>query len=524
MPVKRRPPNRARRSIPAFVPAPVGGLNGRDSYAAMPISDAFLMDNWFPRNTTVDTRGGSVDYVQNINAPVESLEVYTGGAGSVMLAFAGGNIFDVSADSDVTPPLLRSGQNSSRITSAMFSNAGNQFLLVFSGLDQPLAFDGAAFTPLAYTGITGAPETLYGPHAFKGRVFIAQKDKLGFYYLDVGAIQGPAHFFDLSQVSLKGGSLVCITSFSNDGTGVGPEDYALFVTSEGEYILYNGTDPSNSANWALVGRYLGPVPIGHKGYFRFRSDVYFITREGVMSFSQIRQTGEGVAEDTYITSKLGVHYKDLTTYSFVHGWGGFIYPTGSMLIVNIPTTGSISGEYCQFAMNTDTNAWGRFIHLPSICWALFNRIPYFGTFDGRVVEFDAGATDNGKEVRAVARQAWSTFETETGIGVVDKQFHMASIILKADGQPNVSCNINVNFEDDQPAQVANLAENPGASWNIAAWNAEYWAGTSKAHTITLGFGKIGYVGSLWLEASSPVSRVQWVASRILTEHTNRGFI
>ena len=523
MPVKKRPPNRAKRAIPQMLPAPVGGLNGRDSLAAMPSTDAFLLDNWFPHNTSVDIRGGTLDFAWGLPAPVESLEVYTGAAGSKMLAFAGGGIYNATNTGAIGAAML-SGQNSSSVTAAMFSNAGAQWLLIFSGLDQPLGYNGAALTPLVITGMTGSESTLDRPHTFKERVFLTQKDQLGFYYLDVGAIQGVAHYFDLGEVSLKGGALTCITSFSEEGTGTGPQDYALFVTTEGEYILYNGIDPSNADSWSLVGRYFGPVPIGRKGWFKFRSDVYFITREGVMSFAQIRQTGEGVDTNEYITAKLGVHYRTLTKYTQTLGWDGFIYPTGGMLIVNLPMSGAISGAYTQFAMNTDTNSWGRFKGLPAICWALFNRIPYYGTYDGKIVQFDQTPTDNGVEIRAVGRQAWNTFDQAKAPGLVDKQFHFVSVVLKSDGIPNVSCNMNVNFQDDQPPQVGSITPNPGAVWDLATWNVDYWAGASSAHEVLIAIGKIGYVGSLWVEANSFSSSVEWIATRVLLEQTNRGFV
>jgi hypothetical protein len=489
----------------------------------MPVQDAFVMDNWFPKNTLCEIRGGTENYATGIPGPVESLAVYTGANGSKMLAFAGGGIYDVTAGG-VPGAALIAGRNSNRVTTAMFSNAGAQVLLIYSGQDQPLRYDGIAITPLVITGMSGSANTLYRPHVFKGRVYLAQLNELGFYYLDVAAIQGVATFFDLSQVSLKGGGIACITSFSQNDTGVGPNDYMLFVTTEGEYILYAGTDPSDPDAWSLVGRYLGSVPIGHEGCFRFRGDVYFVTKEGIMSFAQIRQTGEGVETDEYITAKLGVNYESATRYIGTHGWQGFAYPGGGMLIVNAPQTGAISGDYRQFAMNTDTNNWGAFKGIKSICWTLFNRRPYYGTYDGRVVLFDEGTKDNGVEIFATARQAWNPLDLEQGVGTMDKQIHFVSIVLKADGVPNVACNVNVNFEDDQPPQVGFITPSAGAVWDEAIWNVDYWAGAAKAQNILVPIGKIGYVASIWLQAGSYSSKVQWIASRILLEPTKRNFI
>jgi hypothetical protein len=504
-----------------MLPAPVGGLNGRDTYAAMPMTDALVLDNLFPYNTSVDTRGGTANWSTGMAGPVESLEVYNGGAGSDLLAFSLGSIFKVNAGGAVGAA-IHAGMVSSRVTSTMFSNAGAQFLLIFSGADAPMSYDGAATANLVITGLTGVQTTTHSPHPFKGRLFFAQQNQLGFYYLDVGAIQGASHYFDLSQIAFKGGYIQTITSFSQD-SGTGPQDYALFITSEGEYIVYAGTDPSDAAHWALVGRYYSAPPIGRKGWFKFRSDVYIITEEGIMSFTQIRQTGEGVLTQEYITAKLGRQYTDYVRFKDVHGWCGIIYPRGNMLIVNVPFSTSLSGEYAQFAMNTNTNAWGRFRQLHALTWALFNGRAYYGTYDGKVVKYDEGYTDNGAEIHAAARQAWHTFDSDK-VGIMDKQFHVAQVVLKADGRPSIACSVNVNFEDEKPTPLEAVASVPASMWDLSTWDVDSWGGSTVVQNIDISIGKIGYVASMWLEMGSLTSTVQWIASRILLEPTKRAFI
>lgn len=515
-----RTPNRKRRAVSATLSAPTGGLNGRDSYTDMPATDAFVMDNWFPYNTSVDTRNGCSDYATGLPGPVESLEVYTGAAGSKMLAFSNGGIYNVTLGGAVGAALA-AGKNSNRVTSAMFSNAGSQFLLIYSGADQPLSYDGAALTGLNITGLTGSQNTLFGPHVFKGRVFLAQQGQLGFYYLGVGAIQGAASYFDLAQQSLRGGAMACITSFSQESMGSGPQDYAVFATTEGEYILYAGTDPSNAANWALVGRYVGPPPIGRKGWFKFRSDVYFITQEGILSLTQIRQMGEDNESDKYITSKLGRQFDDISTaYNGVHGWCAVIYPRGNALYVNMPMTGATTGPYCQYVMNTNTNAWSRFLGWDALTWAVFNGRAYFGTNGGKVVLADEGYQDNGAQINAVCRQAWNTFDDNNGMGQADKQFHFAAFALAADGAPALSCALNTNFEDDRPTYLTSTTAAPGAAWDLAVWDEDSWAGGALTQTITVSVGKLGYIASPWMQVSPVGAPVRWFASRITLEKSN----
>lgn len=519
--VKVRQPNRARRAMPVTLSAPTGGLNGRDAYTDMPPNDAFRLDNWFPSNTSVDTRGGSADFATGMPGAVESVEVYTGGAGSKMLAFSDGDIYDVSLGGAVGAAIA-TGKVSNKVTTAMFSNAGSQFLLIYTGADAPMSYDGTTITDLVITGLTGSQDTLHSPMAFKGRMYIAQTGQLGFYYLAVGAIQGAASFFDLQQQSLKGGYTAAMVSFSED-SGAGPQDYAIFVSSEGEYIVYGGTDPSSAAAWSLVGRYYGPPPIGKKGWFRFRSDVYFITEEGIVSFSEIRKNGEAagntVDDSSFLTDKLGNLFKDAVTYQGTHGWCGMMYPRGNALYINVPRSGATSGEYTQFVMNTKGNKWCQYTDWDALCWTLFDRRAYFGTYDGRVVLADEGFTDNDAEIRCVARQAWNTFDDENGMGEADKHFHAVSFAMSADGQPAIACQLNVNFEDDQPQYSTPTAPAVGATWDLADWDAEFWSGAASTQNITVPVGKLGYIASPWMQAVSTAATIKWYATRIILEKT-----
>lgn len=519
MPIKqKRPPNRGRRAAPVTLSAPTGGLNGRDSFTDMPPNDAFQLDNWFPNLTSVDTRGGSLTYSTGLPAAVESLEVYTGAAGSQLLAFSDGAVYNATAGGAIGSSLI-SGLNSNLSTSCMFSNAGAQFLLMYTGADAPMSYDGTTLNALTITGLNAGTtqDQIFSGQAFKGRMFLAQYGQLGFYYLAVGAIQGAASYFDLSQQSILGGTLATITAVSQTNDGVGPQDYTLFVTSEGEYILYGGTDPSNAATWSLIGRYYGPPPIGKKAWFKFRSDVYFITEEGVMSFSQIVQTAEEGLDTESITAKLGRQYTDAAIYDTTQGWCGFIYPRGQALMVNVPLALNTDGGYQQFVMNTNSNAWCRYLKWDALCWGLFNRRAYFGTIDGRIVLADEGFTDDGAQVQAVGRQAWNTFDNDQGMGDADKQFHFATLAMQADGAPAIALSLNTNYEDDQPIYLTDVVGSTGAEWDIATWDVDEWAGGPGTRTITIPIGKLGYIASLWMQAASSVSGIRWFATRIILE-------
>jgi hypothetical protein len=516
--MQQRKVKRTQHSTPITLPAPVGGLNGRDGLADMPPTDAFVLDNLIPNNTTVDSRGGSEDYATGIAAAVETLEVYRGGSSSKMLGFAGGKIYDVSSAGAVGAALV-SGRVSNVVSTTMFSNAGSQFLLGVSGADQPFAYDGTTVTLTNITGLTGSQNDLHGIFSFKGRVYLAQKNQLGFYYLAVGAIQGAASYFDLSQQCKSGGYLVGIASFSRDA-GNGLNDYIVFMTSEGEYLVYAGTDPSSAATFALAGRYYSSAPIGRKGWFNFRSDLYIISDEGVVAFSQIMSNGEAGVDFEYLSSKLGRYISDLNRYSNVHGWCANVYPRSNLLIVNVPATSGINGTYYQFAMNTDTNRWCRFTDWNGISWCVFNKRLYFGTFTGEVVLADEGLNDNDEPIKADARQAYNYFDDGRGMGSADKQFHFGVFFVQSNGTPPISAELCVNFEDSAPLYAGSLDGGTGAVWDVASWDLAEWAGEGATQNFTVGFGKLGIAASIWMRAYLDGTSLRWYATRVVCQRAN----
>ena len=509
--------NTRQQGKPKTIPAPVGGLNGRDSLAEMDAKDAYLLDNWLPNTASVVSRKGNVEFVEALGAPVRSLEVYTGAAGDKLLAFAGGSIFNISTG---IASSLSSGKNSDEIVSTMFSNAADaaQHLLMTTGLDTPFYYDGTSIADLTLTGMTGTASTLNSVFAFKGRVYFGQRDKLGFYYLPTGLIQGALSFFDLGQVSRLGGYLVAMASYSGDG-GNGPRDYIVFITSKGECIIYDGYDPSDATNWNLVGRYYSAPPIGRKCTFNYNSDLVVITLEGAIPLSEIRRAGDakasGVENAEYValTSKLGKFLSDYNVNSDVVGWSGTSYPRAGLLIINVPTINAISGNYYHYVMNTTTKAWSRITNWNGICFAVFNQRLYFGKFDGRVMLGDEGRLDDGDPLLMDAKQAYNYFDDGSGNAAFDrKHFQWANMLVTCDGTPPLSAQFNVDYKETQPDYLNDVEDPSGAEWDTSLWDLAEWGADSNTQRVLITLNKAGVVGSLWARASLQGLTLEWFAT------------
>ena len=79
------------------IPAPVGGLNDRDSIADMDPKDAIILDNWWPYPSFVGIRKGSSNHATGFTNPVETLAEYLPAAGNPRIfAVSGASIFDAT--------------------------------------------------------------------------------------------------------------------------------------------------------------------------------------------------------------------------------------------------------------------------------------------------------------------------------------------------------------------------------------------------------------------------------------------
>lgn len=138
---QRPPPNRAQQAIIVQRPAPTGGLNARDALAAMPPTDAIVMDNWFPTPTFVQVRNGDQVWASGMPGAVDTVMAYNGFAARKLFGWSGGQLFDITVQGAVGAAII-SGMTSSRWQHSMFNAGGGNVLLCVDGVDAPRRYDG----------------------------------------------------------------------------------------------------------------------------------------------------------------------------------------------------------------------------------------------------------------------------------------------------------------------------------------------------------------------------------------------
>jgi hypothetical protein len=518
----RSNPGRRQVSTTRTVPAPVRGWNGRDSIAAMHPADAVIMDNWFPLASDIMLRKGSSDHVTGIGGDTpeetETLAAYRPESGSqVLFGFAGTDAYNVSSAGAVGSAVVSSLTNA-RWQHVNVSTSGGHFLLLVNGADDMLSYDGSSWTPIndgsspAITGV--ATNTLINIHVHKERVWYIPIASLDVWYTAAGAFAGALTKFPLGTVFKKGGYLVAMGTWTIDG-GDGADDLAVFVTSEGEVAVYQGTDPASDATWAKIGVYTIGQPIGRRCFAQLGGDLLIITTDGVIPCSKLSQAKENKA--VAITDNIQAAMADaVLLYGSRFGWEATLYPAGTMMLLNVPINSELQQ---QFVMNTVTKKWCRFRPLganpgwPANCFEVFNGELYFGGL-GVVRKAWTGTADAGVAVEGDLLPAFNSF----GTPAQKKHFKRVRPIIGWDSNPaEILIGIDVDFIQGTPTSSLALTPSSAGTWDSGTWDSSVWGGDILLNKEWYGVNGSGFAASLHMRVKSAQAQVRLAAISYLFE-------
>lgn len=391
----RSNPRRQAVSRPLLMPAPVKGWMPNLPLTGLPADGAALLDNWFCEADGVRPRGGSRRYVDGLGSDtVESLMPFVGTAGRRLFAAVGGNIFDVTDPAKVGSAVF-TGAAFSRWQHLNMATSGGPSLLGFNGVDVPFRFNGATFAPLTLTA--GAGDPIVNPSlviqgcTYATRLFLVSVGSTALLYTAPDTFQGPVGRLEVGASFPRGGAVRAVERWTHDA-GQGPDDYLVVLSSEGDIVVYAGTNPSDAAAWNLVGTYQTARPIGRRCMARLGGDVAVLTVDGVKKMSRIITQDSGVNEKKDPFYNVNPALRDAAIRSSDRGgWGLFTHRDRSMFLVNAPRVAS--GTADQYLMNIGTQAWSRWTGLGASCWASFDGKLYFGTTAGRVMQAETGFGD-----------------------------------------------------------------------------------------------------------------------------------
>ena len=428
-----------------------------------------------------------------------------------MFAWSGAVAYDVSAAGAVGAAVLTSLTNACWQTVNATTSGGN-FLLAVNGTDKLRLYDGTNWTTIDGTStpaITGVATTsLIHLNVHQNRVWYIEVGKLDAWYTDVGAITGALTKLPLGGVFHRGGYLMAMGTWTVDA-GDGPDDRAVFVSSEGEAAVYQGTDPASAATWSLVGVYQIGKPIGRRCLIKLAGDLLILTTDGVVSAAQYLVTGR-TNKSVAVTDRIQTAMADAVgLYGNNFGWELSFFAEGSMLLLNVAAT--VASE--QFVMNTITRAWSRFTAWDAECFAVLNGELYYGLL-GEVRKAWTGTSDVGATIESDLVQAFNYF----GSPAV-KHFKAAQPILGWDVNPvRIRMSMDTDFKVATPTSDITLPTSSSALiWDTGRWDVNTWGGAVEIQTNWYSLGAVGVAGSLHMQVSSADAIVEYSAAKILWE-------
>lgn len=501
-------PRRSQLTRTKNLAAPIGGWNARDSIATMPETDAVILTNLFPNTTGVALRNGSVNWATGLGNQVNTIMGFNPAVGPRKLfAAAGGSVFDVTASGPVGAAAISSLSTDKWIHTNFATSAG-PFLLMVNGADGYYVYNGTTWqsvtpssSPISITGVS--PANLAHVEVFASRVWFIERNSLHAWYLPVGQVGGTATQFDFSPIFKRGGTLVAMGVWTVDG-GYGMQDYAVWVTSEGEVAVYQGTDPSQASTWQKVGVYQLGTPMGNKCFLKYGGELLYIGKDGLGPISDMLASTRVNTEKNLTYKIQGAISTATSLYASNYGWQMMLHPLQNQLYLNVPVT---LGQQQQYVMNTITGAWCNFTGWAANCWERQNDFIYYGGNGVVVQAWTAALDDNGAQINGEALQAFSYLDSPQL-----KQIHMARPLIQTSGNPGILLGLNTDFDTAAPVGVPSFTQPAYGLWDQAKWDVGIWGTDQAIKKDWQWVSGIGYTAAMHMKISALDCSVQWIAT------------
>lgn len=497
-------------SILKSIPSPYGGWNARDAKSEMAPTDAIVLDNWVPGEQGCQQRRGFAVHATGLTGNfVESLIPYNkAGETAKLFAAADTRIFDVTVAGTATAVVT--GLTNARWQHTMFGTPGGHFLVICNGADSVRNWDGTSWTTPVITSATSS--TFINVCVHNTRLWFVENNSLKIHYLPVQSVAGAAKQINLSEHCELGGKLMAMASWSRDG-GSGPDDYAVFITSEGQVLVYGGNDPDDAATWGLVGKFNGPKPIGHRCLIKLGADLCLLSNQGLLPLPQYLGRSSAALKGTSLTEKIsGAFRSAVRSGGSNYGWQVIEYPKENLLIINVPITER--SEQHQYIVNLATGACARFKGMNAGCWALKGDDLYFGGNNGKVYAYGGSSvySDDSAPVTTLAIQAFQNFGTTR-----QKHFKMARPLISGpEGYaPGVSMLLDYNSETLPTFDPPNF-EAIGPFWDEELWDTALWSSGLVVSNLWQGINGTGVTGAIAV-SSQVTTALIWNQTDILFE-------
>jgi hypothetical protein len=470
------------------IDASVKGWHMNEPVSAMDPQAAVQLDNWFPEPGGLRLRYGYQQYATlpgMSGMPVQTLMTYLSGATQKLFAAAGtSTVYDVTPGGTGTSSLT--GMHSDRWQWINFATPAGQFLCAVNNSDPMQTYgpsgSGGALQWQA-SAITGPTAPLTNIWSFMGHLFFTEQNTSNVWWLPANAISGTAQSIPMGSLLYKGGYMVAGGQWTY-ATAYAVINLYVIVSSEGEVIVYSGTDPSSTSTWNKIGQFTIGRPIPWRCMLEINSDLVCLCEDGLMPMSKALQFDRAAAVKAAFTWDIEKAFSDAyQQYSGSFNWAILNYPWSHMALINVPSgpsapappgwPASTTGNM-QFILDLLTGAWCRYVGLDAMSWVVMQDRIFFGDRNGVVWQAETGSADKGgsaspQPITATWVSAYNDLDAPGRL----KQPRAMRVVFLAD--PSTTFNPKTSMSPDYdyappaaiPIVVSGLSGNTQAVWAAA---------------------------------------------------------
>jgi hypothetical protein len=464
-------------------------LKGLSRHAELGDADpllASIMTNWVVEDDRITVRPGYIKIGQiAANTPVSTLIPYQGSPTQKLVAASGTQIYDSSGAS------ISTGWGGDDWSWTYFSNlSAVDYTIMVNGHDGVVSWDGTTFVKETVTVPSGEP--WIAPLKFDkvlghmNLLWFADSDNMALYYLPLQQKSGALTLFPLNAMFKRGGHIVALYTWTIDG-GLGLDDALVVFSSNGEAVIYSGTDPAS--DFKLIGTFRFDAPLSKSSVVNYGGDLYVMISSGFVPMSTlVRAETEDLGK-----SDIGV-MRDFTEITVPHrdlfGWQVIFNHQTGHAICNMPTG---NGKYTQMVRRMVSQSWTKWQDVPSRCWGWLNNHTYFGSDDGGIfLGGEEYLNDNGAAINADVRFTWSSYKS-----VAKKKFKLMRLYTITDGLPRPFMDLETDYDNLPPVNQPEISFGPsgGSNWDTASWDTSDWAFVTQPRQDWQGITGLGRVGA-----------------------------
>lgn len=332
---------------------------------------------------------------------------------------------------------------------------------------------------LLFGAFTGVDTTdLEYVWTFKNRLFFVEKNSLSAWFLPVDSLVGAAAEIPLGGVFNRGGSLLFGSAWSLDSGsgGSGLSQQCVFVTTEGEIVVYQGDNPADPTAWEQVNTYRIGVPLGNKAHIRAGGDIVIATNIGFVPLSQAIQRDYAALSPSAVSYPIEDAWNEAVQLRGSTNWNCEVWPSAQMVIVSPPTTDDEPARW--FVANARTGAWASFTNWDATCVHVFKERCFYGSQDGKVVEANVTGLDQGTPYTATYLPLFDDLRSPASLKIAK----MARLVIRSSFVVKDQLSFQKDFVVNLPTAPNAAAVPAGSTWGGGIWGESVWGDSVAINT------------------------------------------